>query len=61
MDRPDEPRRPLRSNIPAHVRVPKFCTSKDIEAFIKMKEENPKMLWVDIISEVLTKKRENND
>jgi len=47
-----------RSRIPAFVKVPKFCTSKDIEKILKIREADPRHLWADIIVEVIESKFE---
>jgi hypothetical protein len=47
-----------RTRIPAYVKVPKFCTSKDIDKIMKMKELEPKRLWSEIIESVIEKRFE---
>lgn len=54
-------RQKLRSLIPPTVRVPKFCTPKDVQKIIERKEARPKELWVDIISEVIEEKFNSDD
>ena len=56
MKKPTSKRVKARSKIPAHVKVPKFCSNKDIEKIIQLKQDRPKALWTDLINEVIEDK-----
>jgi len=58
MTLPSARRVKTRTKIPTYVKVPKFCTSKDIEKIVKMKEQEPKLLWAEIIAIIVEKKFE---
>ncbi len=42
-----------RSKIPDHVKVPKFCSAKDVQHILDVKEAFPELLWHEVIADVI--------
>lgn len=51
----EEPLKPSnpRARVPKFVKIPKFCTAKDVQKILDVKAAFPKMLWHEVVADVI--------